>query len=616
MIVPMIKYSFLVYHCDYPEFLKELKKTGVVHIQRKEKEPSPEMQDLYRKISDVKQTIKNLEIISKNSEKPVNQNRNFTGEDLYKQILNLNIDLEALRQQKSVLEKEMKLLEPWGDFSVALLHNLEKEGFVFRFLTTSIRKYNEEWEKEHYIKIIGDYSGTRYFVLIDKNNNETKQIELPNTDEVKLPEKSLNELRTEIIKNSEQEKELKSELIHIAHFEADRLETYFQQLSEEVEDMNVIRQTAHEAEGTVSLVEGWAPESNTLQLNTYLEKNNILYVERKPEEGDDVPVLLKNNKFAKMFEFIGELYDLPNYRERDLTAFFAPFYVIFFGLCLGDAGYGLIFLLLGLFARSKVKEPVMKEVMSLLSILGGATILMGIISGTFFGIPLLESKIAWIQKFKVIMLDSNKLFYNALLMGVIQILFGMILKWTSEIKRSGFLGALSTLGWLLILMGVGGTAALSKFAIISPEIAKLGYIIFGSAGGICVFLLNNIKRNPIINVGAGIWDSYNMATGLLGDVLSYIRLFALGLSGGVMGFVFNDLAVSMSGNIGIPVVSQLVALFILLFGHGINIFIAALGSFVHPMRLTFVEFYKNSGFEGGGKKYKPFAKYQKETKVI
>jgi V/A-type H+-transporting ATPase subunit I len=616
MIVPMIKYSFLVYHNDYPEFLKELKKTGVVHIQKREKEPSPEMQDLYRKISDIKQTIKGIETISKNSEKPTNKHRNLTGEELYKQIQGLYSDLELLRQQKAVLEKEIKLMEPWGDFSLELLHNLENSGFIFKFLTTSIRKYDPEWEKEHYIKTIGDFGGTRYFVLIRTSKDETIKIELPNTEEIKLPERSLSQLQTEMTKNHEHEKELKSELIHIAHFEVERLELFFQQLSEEVEEMNVIRQTAHQAEGAISLVEGWAPESNTSQLNTYLEENNILYVQRKPEQTDDVPVLLKNNKFAKMFEFIGELYDLPNYKERDLTMFFAPFYVIFFGLCLGDAGYGLIFLFLGLFARSKVKEPVMKQVMSLLSILGGATIIMGIISGTFFGIPLLESTAPWIQKFKFIMLDSNKLFYNALIIGVIQILFGMILKWTGEIKRSGFFGAISTLGWLLILIGVGGTFALSKFATISPEIAKLSYIIFGSLGGICVFLLNNIKRNPIINVGAGIWDSYNMATGLLGDILSYIRLFALGLSGGVMGFVFNDLAISMSGNIGIPVVSQLVALFILLFGHGINIFIAALGSFVHPMRLTFVEFYKNSGFEGGGKKYKPFAKYKKEVKVI
>ena len=117
-----------------------------------------------------------------------------------------------------------------------------------------------------------------------------------------------------------------------------------------------------------------------------------------------------------------------------------------------------------------------------------------------------------------------------------------------------------------------------------------------------------------INVGAGLWDTYNMATGILGDVLSYIRLFALGISGAVMGFVFNDLAFNLSPDI--PGVKQLVILIILLLGHGINIFMSSLSAFVHPMRLTFVEFYKNSGFEGGGKKYKPFSKYKEEQKLF
>ena len=131
----------------------------------------------------------------------------------------------------------------------------------------------------------------------------------------------------------------------------------------------------------------------------------------------------------------------------------------------------------------------------------------------------------------------------------------------------------------------------------------LSYGIFGVAG-LFIFVLNTPGRNPIINIFAGLWNSVNMATGLIGDLLSYIRLFALGLCGGVMGFVFNELAMELSGDI--PVVKQLVMLIILLLGHTLNIFMSALGAFVHPMRLSFVEFYKNVGFEGGGKKYKPF----------
>ena len=127
--------------------------------------------------------------------------------------------------------------------------------------------------------------------------------------------------------------------------------------------------------------------------------------------------------------------------------------------------------------------------------------------------------------------------------------------------------------------------------------------MFSALGGVLMLLLNNPKRNPLINLGAGLWDLYNNLTGLLSDVLSYIRLFAIGLSGGILAMVFNQLAVGMSPDI--PVVKQLVMLLILLLGHGINLFMCVLSSVVHPLRLTFVEFYKNAGFEAATRVFTP-----------
>ena len=124
--------------------------------------------------------------------------------------------------------------------------------------------------------------------------------------------------------------------------------------------------------------------------------------------------------------------------------------------------------------------------------------------------------------------------------------------------------------------------------------------------GIMILFLNNLYRNVLTNFGIGLWNTYNMGTGLLGDLLSYIRLFALGISSAILGLVFNTMALSMSGNI--PVLSIIIMVFILAFGHSINLFMSGLGSFVHPLRLTFVEFYKNAGFSGGGTKYNPFRK--------
>ena len=239
--------------------------------------------------------------------------------------------------------------------------------------------------------------------------------------------------------------------------------------------------------------------------------------------------------------------------------------------------------------------------MSLAAVLGGATIVCGVIGGTLFGVDLIEVQWAWLTSYKQFMIDSDQLFNLALILGGVQIIFAMFVKAFGAIRRYGFLYSLETWGWLILILGLGGLylAFGAEMFSIAPYLC---YTVLGVAG-LFIFILNTPGRNPLINFGAGLWNTYNMVTGLLGDLLSYIRLFALGICSGVMGFVFNDLAMQLSGNI--PVISQLVMLIILLLGHSLNIFMSALGSFVHPMRLTFVEFYKNAGFEGGGKKYNP-----------
>ena len=137
-------------------------------------------------------------------------------------------------------------------------------------------------------------------------------------------------------------------------------------------------------------------------------------------------------------------------------------------------------------------------------------------------------------------------------------------------------------------------------------------------GAVLMLLLNDIHRNPVVNFLSGLWDTYNNITGLLSDVLSYIRLFAIGLSGGVLAVVFNSLALGLTGlsegigEFGVGTIFQILgASVILLLGHGINLFMSAISSFVHPMRLTFVEFYKNAGFEIGNRTFEPVKKIEK-----
>jgi V/A-type H+/Na+-transporting ATPase subunit I len=320
--------------------------------------------------------------------------------------------------------------------------------------------------------------------------------------------------------------------------------------------------------------------------------------------------MLKNKGFSGKFERLGELYSLPNYKELDITPFFAPFYALFFGFCLGDVGYGLLLSVGAIFARRKVKKE-FKPITVLVMYLGLATILFGLISGVFFGINLYGTNLPVYRQVSLMLAERGTdinmlLFYLAIALGAIQIIFGMVLKAINETRQFGWKYAVGTYGWLTLILGSLLLYMISLIAGISMEtLMPVMYAVL-IISGIMILFLNNLYRNILTNFGLGLWNTYNMATGLLGDLLSYIRLFALGISSAILGFVFNSLAVSMSGNI--PVISIIFMIIILIFGHGINLFMSGLGAFVHPMRLTFVEFYKNAGFTGGGTKYNPFRK--------
>lgn len=606
MIVSMLKYTFLVYHADYAEFLQKIKEMELLHPIEKANRTIDE--SLLEDAARYKNIIRIFE--QQLGGKEIDTTKRMEGKAILQKYDSLKREKEDLSQQLGYLQKDVEKLYPWGYFDLETIEKIQAAGVVLEFYSCAQRDFNNKWNEDYFLFEQATIASTVYFVLVSPEGSTSDldaERHIFSSETLNSLEKKCENIQEEINKIDEKIDLLIEDSLHSLRFA-------YEELMDEIALSKVIANTDPAVEEKVRVLEAWCPEDKVAELNSFADEKNMLYITAEPSLEENVPIKLKNNRFARLFEFIGELYDLPNYHERDLTPFFAPFYLLFFGLCLGDAGYGLVFILGGLLARRKMENPVYKSVMTLAVWLGGATVLMGIVSGTFFGYSLIDSQIPWLQSFKAVMLDSNKLFYNALILGVIQILFGMVVKFIGQIKRFGFLSAISTLGWLFLLLGCGGTYVLSAFAGLDSEMAKWMYIIFGILGLGCVLILNDVKRNPLFNLGSGLWDSYNMITGILGDVLSYIRIFALGLSGGVMGLVFNDLAINMSGDI--PVLSTIIMVLIMLVGHSINIFINGIGAFVHPMRLTFVEFYKNAGFQGGGKKYKPFAKYKEETKVL
>lgn len=597
MVVPMEKLSLLIFYKDYRQFLEELREKGVVHIHENKKR-SAEDEKLKQKMLIIRRIGEMIKRLEKRKpelgteEKSEQQEMELLVflEDQYKR-------LEGIDQQITGLEKEGVLYEPWGEFPQDRIAGLHDAGWDLRFFTVPDRKYSPEWEEKYNAFPVHQEKGQQYFVTVTPKGEKTDI----DADPVVFPQISAEEIQRRITQLKEEKGTILKQLNRMAVPAMVELKEYRTKLYEDTDELKIEDASQAIVDDKVIAIEGWIPAGIKEDTNKWLSDKGVYYVFEAPAETDNPPILLKNNKFARLFEFIGELYSLPNYREIDLTPFFAPFFVLFFGFCLGDAGYGLL-LLIGISIYKIWAKPKIKPILSLAQWLGAATVVMGIVSGTFFGIQLLEVQVPWVVKMRAMMLDSQQLFNLALIIGVVQIIFGMFLKVANLWRRFGLPAALSTIGWLILILGEGICYGLS---LKGYDVKIPMYVVAGVAGSL-IFLFNNLKRNIFINIGAGLWDTYNTATGLLGDTLSYIRLFALGISSAVLGLVFNDLAVNMSGDI--PVVKQLVMIIILLFGHSVNLFMAGLGSFVHPMRLTFVEFYKNAGFEGGGKKYLPFRK--------
>lgn len=600
MITKMKKLTFLVYHKEYEEFLNSLRELGVVHIVEKQQgaADNTELQENIRLFNRLAATLKLLQN-QKHEKNAVIATEGGTatrGMQVLDEVDALQTEHGKLSQQLQSYAKEKEVLEVWGNFEPTGIQKLKDAGYIIGFYSCSEGNYKEEWETEYNAMIVNRISSKVFFVTVTKAGQE---VDL-DVEQAKLPAYSLSRLEA-LYDTTEQAIEgNEKKLVALSETDIPSLKAALKELQSQIEFSKVVLSSEQTAGDKLMLIEGWAPAYSKVEIEAYLNDAHVYYEITDPMPGDNVPIRLNNKGFFAWFEPICKLYMLPKYNELDLTPFFAPFFMVFFGLCLGDSGYGL-FLFLGATAYrllAKKVTPSMKSIISLIQVLSASTFFCGLLTGTFFGANIYDLDWPIVQRLKhAVLMDNNDMFRLSLILGVIQILFGMVLKAVNQTIQFGFKYAIATIGWIILLVS---TAVSALFA--SSELLSMGgtaYKVVLCISGAMIFLFNTPGKNIFMNIGLGLWDSYNMVTGLLGDVLSYVRLFALGLSGGILAGVFNSLAVGMSPDNVIA--GPIVMVLIFVIGHAINMFMNVLGAMVHPMRLTFVEFFKNSGYEGGGK---------------
>lgn len=606
----MNKYTLVLYHKAQEEFLSKLQELGVVDITTSGWEPNESEREVLGEIESHKAAIEAFATM-KGAAKYAGGEPYADGKEAYEAYCEASARLESLTAQIAKASKEAEELSMWGDFEPESIARLEAEGILLHFYSCYSNEYAQgiaAWSENYTVELIAEHGGVSYFVVVGRKGEAAPQID---AQPIKSPTVNAAQKREEI-------EALKAELTAwervMARCVASRelIAENANGLKDSLQFSQVSRSGDKEAEGKLIVLQGWAPEENAAEVDALLDgQSDVLYVKEKPTMEDDTPVKLKNGWFAKPFEFVGDFYAVPKYGTMDLTKYFAPFYMLFFGFCIGDAGYGATFFLIGLYMYLK-KMKGMGLISQLVMWLGLGSIFFGLLVGNIYGVSLIDSGVPeWYNN--AMQTINDQLFYIALGCGIVQIIFALTLNVINTTIAYGFKYSFGTLGWLIILVDcllafLLPMVGIEGFSFSSP--LCLGIL---GVGAVLMLLLNNPNRNPLVNFGSGLWDTYNNLTGLLGDVLSYVRLFAISLSGGALAVVFNDLAGSLAPDM--PVVRQLVMFIILAFGHGINIFMSAIGAFVHPMRLTFIEFYKNAGFEAATRIYTPFEKSQKKEKT-
>ena len=600
MIAKMKKLTFLVYHKEYDAFLKSIRDLGVVHVATKAQGSAENaaLQESIRLSARYTAAIKMLQGLNV---QPAAAHTGDAGKgtEVLAEIEDVQQQIQQVAHKLQAVEKELVQLEPWGDFDPKSVARLRDAGYQIDFYICSDKQFKEEWVDLYNATEINHVGSKLYFVTVmPKGENIDLEVET-----AKLPDCSLSDLHVRKENLAKQSEALQARLKDLAASVVPDLQAAQAQVHSQIEFSKVVLNTDSLADNKLMLLQGWAPADCVSKIKDFLEAKEVYYEVADPTPEDDVPILLDNKGFFRLFEPIMRLYMLPKYNELDLTPFFAPFFMLFFGLCLGDSGYGLFMLLAVTVYRLVAKNisASMKPILTLVQLLGASTMVCGLLTGTCFGFNLYDIQLPLFQSLKeAISLDNQQMFNLSLILGGVQIIFGMILKAVNQTIQFGFKYAVATIGWLFILVS-------TAIAFAAPGFMPMGgtvHMVFLAIGVLMAYLYNSPGKNVFVNIGLGLWDSYNMATGLLGDVLSYVRLFALGLSGGILASVFNSLAVGMSPDNVIA--GPIVMVLIFVIGHAINMFMNVLGAMVHPMRLTFVEFFKNSGYEGGGKEYKPF----------
>jgi V/A-type H+-transporting ATPase subunit I len=634
-VVKMNKITVLGLKEERTKLLKSLMDLGVVEITQEE--PGSDISDKARNINvqdELNKVDSRLSILARSIDilnshvpvkKPLFSARRIVSEKDYNDVVKLRETvLETAERINSCEDELLKLkseeirlsglvdsLKPWLDLDIPL--DITSTRYTFCYIgsiagNADVNAVNEEFPETEFLVARSD-EDRHYIAVIGLKTDETGIIKILSNwswNRISIREafgtaKETLEQYNKKLESIEREREANLSVIRDLAREREALEVVFD--SFHMERARIEAKSRLISTEFAFLMKGWLPAEHSEKIRDYLDNHFYCAVEiEAPAADEEFPVLLKNGPVVESISPVIKMYGVPSSLELDPSFITFPFYIFFFGLMLGDGGYGLIIsLAAGLVLMKFRLEESTKNFVKLLFFCGLATALAGLLFGSWFGIPSLTKTALWIVPSQ----NPELMMTYSILIGIIHMYIGMFMKALNILRQGGsILDAVFDVGFIYIML-TGVVLSLLPFApgITVPNTSWI--VQFGNkllvVGIILVLLTSGRKSKNIFGkIFGGLPKLYDIVS-FFSDCLSYTRILALGLASAIIADIVNNLGMQLGGNI---IIRFFAVSLVLLFGHSLNFILNVLGAYVHSCRLQFLEFF-GKFLEGGGEAFDP-----------
>ncbi|MDP8299492.1 MAG: hypothetical protein P9L88_06295 [Candidatus Tantalella remota] len=589
----MKKITLLISEKDKELFISDLRKAGVVHIKSVKEPVSHDIQFVQDKIDKVDQMIATLELYKTDDVADATERDDRHMLDVEQEVRENSAEKEQLITEARELKTQKKWYEAWGAFDPADLNSLRENGIdlkLYRADRNILKKIPEDME----YKILRRDRANIYLAVLGDQDVTSLPMEEAQTQERAPGEvNSLLETKEKRIESIEDSFRRKAGCLEEMRHCLSRLE-------KGMEFLNV--KYGMQQEEKFAYMQGFCPEKKVNKIKDLAGEKGAGYFVEDPADEDEPPTLITNPAWIRIIDPVFQFMNtIPGYKEFDISMVFLIFFSLFFAMLVGDAGYGSIFLVVTFLVRMKFKKAP-REPFSLMYILSVATIIWGMLSGTWFGSETIN-QLPGVRHFVIDGLDSfgkgSQAFviYLCFVIGAVHLTLARMIRCIRYINH---LKAIAEAGWMLIIWGMFFAAG--KLVLGRPFPVVAGGLLLG--GILLVLVFANSQKNMFKGMAQTMTQLPLSVIGSFSDVVSYLRLFAVGYATVVLASTFNEMALGGGGPKGI--LGTLCAALILFVGHGLNILLSMMAVVVHGIRLNMLEFSGHLGMQWAGDKYNPF----------